>query len=342
VDLRALPKAHLHIHLEGAIRPETILDFYRRQGAAYADLTLAEVRRRMQMAPDDTSFGDFLDKFQFILGCQDRPEDLARIARECVEDAHSDGVRYIELRFSPHFIEPRSAISAEAAVEAVGAGARAGMADYPDVVATLTVIIDQRLGAAAAEDAVRWAAKYRDAGVTAIDIAGDPTVCPLSDYVSACALARDAGLGVTIHAGELQGPETVRTAVERLKAMRIGHGIRSIEDPAVIDLLLKQQVTLEVSVTSNVYTRATPSLEEHPLPRLVEAGVRVTINSDDPTIFDTTLTGEYELVKNAFGVTLADFRRMNLHAIEAAFLDEARREQVGAAIERGYDALGAV
>jgi adenosine deaminase len=208
-------------------------------------------------------------------------------------------------------------------------------------VTTLTVIIDQRLGAAAAAEAVRWAARYRDWGVTGVDIAGDPTVFPLSDYAGACALARDEGLRTTVHAGELQGPETVRVAVEQLGSKRIGHGIRSIEDPSVIDLLLEREVTLEVSVTSNVFTGATPSLELHPLPRLIEAGVRVTINSDDPAIFDTTLSKEYELVQNTFGLTVADFRRTNLHAVDAAFVDEERRRSVRRAIEQGYAELGA-
>jgi len=339
VDLRALPKAHLHIHLEGAIRPETILDLYRRQGGELASLTLEQVRKRMQMTPDDTSFGDFLDKFAFILGCQDEPEDLVRIAREAVEDAQGDGVRYVELRFSPHFIEPRSAISAEAAIEAVAEGVRAGMADYPDTVATLTLIIDQRRGQADAEDAVRWATGYRDLGVTAVDIAGDPTVIPLSEYASACAIARDGGLFLTVHAGELQGPESVRVAIEELGATRIGHGIRSIESPAVIDLLIEREVTLEVSVTSNLYTRATPSLEEHPLPRLMDAGVRVTINSDDPSIFGTTLSQEYQIIRNAFGLTVSDFRRTNLDAIDAAFVDAERRAALRVSLEQAYAEL---
>ncbi len=336
MDLASLPKAHLHLHLEGAIRPTTILDLYRRKGGEYAHLTLDEVTRRVQMTPDDSSFADFIDKFQFILGCQDESADLVRIAREAVGDAHADGVRYMELRFSPHFIEPRSGLSADAAIEAVAEGTVAGMAEYPDVVATLTLIIDQRRGAAAAEDAVRWAARYRALGVTAVDIAGDPTVYPLSDYQAACAHVRDEGLGLTVHAGELQGPETVRVAVEDLGATRIGHGIRAVEDRAVLDLLLEREVTLEVSVTSNVYTGATPSLELHPLPRLMEAGVRVTINSDDPGIFDTTLTKEYELVASTFGLTLDDFRQTNLHAIDAAFVDDAQRGELRLAIEQGY------
>jgi adenosine deaminase len=214
------------------------------------------------------------------------------------------------------------------------------MLDYPDVVATQTLIIDQRRGPADAEDAVRWAARSRGVGVTAIDIAGDPTVVPLQAYAGACSLARELGLQVTVYAGELQGAETVRTAIEELGTTRIGHGIRSVEDPAVMDLILERGVTLEVSVTSNLFTRAAPSLEGHPLPRLIEAGVRVTINSDDPAIFDTTLSKEYELVQSAFDLTAADFGRMNLHAIEAAFVDDERRAVLRESFERAHAAGG--
>lgn len=341
MNLELLPKAHLHIHLEGAIRPATVLDLYRRRGGRYATLTLAEVQRRMRMAPEGESFGDFLDKFNFILGCQDGPEDLVRIAREAVVDAHADGVRYVEFRFSPHFIEPRAAISAEASIEAVADGVRAGMVDRPDVVATSTLIIDQRRGPADAEEAVRWAARYSGLGVTAVDIAGDPSLVPLAAYAGACHLARDFGLGLTVHAGELQGPESVRAAVEDLRATRIGHGIRSVEDPDVVDLLVERRVTLEVSVTSNLFTGAASSLKEHPLPRLMEAGVRVTINSDDPAIFNTDLSQEYRIIEDAFGLTVEDFERANLHALEAAFVDPERRELLRRDFERAYAELKA-
>jgi adenosine deaminase len=340
--LTSLPKAHLHLHLEAAIRPATILDLYRHRGGKYAGLTIDEVIHRVRMGTDETSFGDFLGKFQFIVGCQEQPADLIRVTREAIADAEADGVCYVELRFCPHSLEPRCGIAALSAIEAVSEGVRAGMADCPRVTATITVIIDQRRGPAVAREAVRWAARHRAGGVTAIDIAGDPTVYPLGDYAPACALARDEGLGLTVHAGELQGPETVRVAVEVLGTTRIGHGIRSVEDPAVLDLLLARGVTLEVCVTSNVHMRAAASLESHPLPRLMDAGVRVTINSDDPLVFNTTLTHEYELVQDAFGVTLADFRRMNLHAVDAAFVDDTQRQLLRSAIEQGYAHIGAM
>ena len=344
MDVAVLPKAHLHLHLEGAIRPTTILDLYRRrpqshsQGSAFADLTLDQVITRAQMTPADTSFPDFLKKFEFILLCLREPDDLVHIAREAIADAHADGVCYVELRFCPHFIEAWTDIPALASIEAVAEGTRVGLTDHPDVVATLTLIIDQTRGNADGEEVVRWAARYYEQGLgtSGVDIAGNPNIYPLTEYEPACTLARDLGVGITIHAGETQGPQTVRVAVEQLYATRIGHGIRAVEDHTVVDLLLARGVTLEVSVSSNVYTRSVPSLEAHPLSRLLVAGVRVTFNTDDPAIFNLTLSKEYALLQRAFGLTLADFRRANLHAVDAAFVDEERRSALRAAIETGY------
>jgi len=341
MDTRSLPKAHLHLHLEGAIRLATILDLYRRQGGAFADLTLEQVAARTQMGDDDTSFLDFIRKFDFIMPCLSEPDDLVRITREAIADADADGVRYVELRFCPHFIADRVGIPALASIEAVAEGVRLGMVEHPQVIATLTLIIDQTRGKADGEEAVRWADRYREWGVSGIDIAFDPTICPLIDYAEACTLACELGLGITVHAGETQGPDSVRIAVERLHATRIGHGIRAVEDDAVVDLLLERDITLEVSVSSNVYTRSVASLEAHPLPRLLEAGVRVTLNTDDPTIFNVTLSGEYDLVQRAFGLTPADLRRANLHAVEAAFVEEDRRAALWATIDRAWREVSA-
>ena len=336
MDTKELPKAHLHLHLAGAMRPATILDLYRQQGGAFSDLTLADVVDRTQMTGSETSFLDFLRKFDFIMPCLSEVKNLVRITREAIADADADGVRYVELRFCPHFIADRGGVPALASIEAVAEGARIGMAEHPQVVASLTLIIDQTRGKAYGEEAVRWAGRYREWGVTGVDIAGDPTICPLGDYEEACTLARDLELGITVHAGETQGPESVRTAVERLHATRVGHGIRSVEDDAVVGLLRERGITLEVSVSSNVYTRSVASLAAHPLPRLLEADVRVTINTDDPGIFNVTLSGEYDLLQRSFGLRTADFRRTNLDAIDAAFVDEGRRATLRAVIEDGW------
>lgn len=336
IALTSLPKTHLHLHLEGAIRSETIMELYHRRGNEYANLTLDEVTKKVQMTKKESSFSEFLIKFPFIFGCVDTQSDITRFTREIISDSEAEGVRYVELRFCPHSMKSRTGIAVPAAIEAVIEGLHAGMADCPNIIATLIIIIDQGRGNIAAKEAVYWASRYRDRGISAVDIAGDPTIIPLIDYSSICTIARDKGLGLTVHAGELQGAESVRVAVEELGASRIGHGIRSIEDPSVLELLLEKRITLEVCVTSNIFTRATPSLALHPLIRLLNAGVLVTINSDDPLIFNTSLVKEYKLIQDTFGLTLADFKRMNLNAVDVAFVDESKRKELRSIIEQGF------
>lgn len=343
MDMAALPKAHLHLHLEGAIRPTTILDLYRRQGGEFATLTLEEVVARAQMTPADVSFFDAIGKFDFIMPCLHERDDLVRITREAIADADADGVRYVELRFAPHFIHSYCGFPAPAAIEAVLEGIQQGMADDPNVIATPTLIIDRARGNRAAEEVVRWADRYRAMGTTSIDLAGDVSVYGYTEYEPACTLAHELGLGITIHVdcipdlpGRVSGSEGLRIAVERLRATRIGHGFCAVKDPAVLDLLLERGITLEISVSSNVYCRVVTSLEDHPLPHLLASGVRVTLNTDDPTIFNVTLSEEYALLERTFGLTLADFRRANLHAVDAAFVDEERKQRLRAMIEAGY------
>lgn len=345
MDIVALPKAHLHLHLEGAIRPTTILDLYHQQAGGFATLTLEEVVARAQMTPSDISFFDAIGKFDFIMRCLREPDDLVRITREAIANADADGVCYIELRFAPHLIHSSCGFQAPAAIEAVLEGIRQGVSDHPNVIAMPTLIIDRALGNTAAEEVVRWADLYRAMGTTSIDIAGDVSVYEYTEYEPACTLAHELGLGITIHVdcipdlpSRVSGPQGLRIAVERLHATRIGHGFCAVKDPAVLDLLVERAITLEISVSSNVYCHVVSSLEEHPLSRLIAAGVRVTLNTDDPTIFNVTLSEEYALLQRTFGLTLANFRRANLHAVDAAFVDEERKQALRAMIEAGYSA----
>ena len=331
---QSLPKVHLHLHLEGAIRLRTILELYRREGDE--SLTLEEVTNKVRMKRNETSFGDFLGKFPFIFGCVNTKKDISRFTREVISDSEAEGVRYLELRFCPHSMESRTGISLSETFEGVLEGLHTAKTECNNLHTNIIAIIDQRRGTTAAKEAVYWAARFCNDGVTAIDIAGDPSEVPLIEYLEVCNIAREKGLGLTVHAGELQCAESVRIAVEKLGANRIGHGIRAIESPSVIDLLLRNQVVLEVCVTSNVYTKAATSLKSHPLPRLFDAGIRLTINSDDPLIFNTSLSKEYKIIQEAFGMTLTDFQTMNLNGIDAAFTNEKIRNEIRSIIIQGY------
>jgi len=339
MDLHDLTKVHLHVHLEGSIRPSTLHELYIKQTNSSFNYSLDQVAKNLQMTKEDNEFKDFLEKFKFIFGCNFTPQILKRITREAIADASDEGVCYLELRFCPHSLYARSGIDIPVAIENILEGIEIGMKEFPRVTCSLLIIIDQQLGIGKAYEAVRYALRYKNEGITGIDIASDPTKIPLITYESVCKFIRDEGLGLTIHAGEFEGPESVRIAVDRLGASRIGHGIRSVEDPDVIELLIKNQVTLEISVTSNIQTKVIPSIHSHPLPVLMKAGVRVTLNTDDPSIFDTTLTKEYKLVKDIFGFSSNDFKQFNLNGIDAAFIDKNLRKKIRKKIEKDYNVI---
>ncbi len=322
LDMRRFPKVELHRHLEGAVRPATILDLFRKNRREYLDTPLCEILPRIQITGAERSLADFLAKFEFFMPCIHTASDISRITAEVIEDCANDGIVYAELRFSPAFIRRLTGLSYSEAVEAVLEGARGAGHAIP---VNFILIVPQPEGERTAWDTVRLAADYLSDGVTGVDIADDTRAFGLEEYVCPMAWARANGLGVTIHAGEAEGPSSVRAAVEQLGATRIGHGVRSIEDDRVIEMLVERGTLLEVCPTSNVHTQAAPSIPEHPLPRLIERGVSICLNTDDPGISNITLTGEYTLVQEAFELSRADLVLMNVRAARHAFAGDEQR-----------------
>ncbi|MCR4425366.1 MAG: adenosine deaminase [Firmicutes bacterium] len=324
-DFSRMPKVELHRHLEGAIRPSTILDLFRKNRGMFWDLSVDDIAPRIQIGPGDKSFLDFLAKFEFFMPCIASEADLSRITREAIEDCASDGIVYAELRFAPIFVQGLTGLSPARVVEAVLEGARE---TPPGIDVSFILIIPQPEGERAGWETVRLARDYMDSGVRGIDIAADTRQVGLREYIRPLAWARSSGLGVTVHAGESEGPESVRIAVSELGATRVGHGIRAVEDGATLALLVERGTVLEVCPTSNVHTRVVPSIEAHPLMRLMEAGVRVTLNTDDPGISGITLSHEYRLARQVWGVDPGQFGVTNHNALEAAFATPAQRTRV--------------
>jgi adenosine deaminase len=325
-DIRAWPKVELHCHLEGAMRPATVRELLRRQHGDKADSIPIQLTGREQ------SFFDWIPIFHSAIRAVQTEADITRITREAIEDAASNGVIYLELRYAPFFMQEFNGLPAEAIIEAVCEGHRQA-ASIP----TEFILIAQQSGGESECNAiVDLALKYRDQHHQAIDIAGDMTRVPLATYAPIFTRAHDAGLGATVHAGEVAPAYTVRTAVEGLHATRVGHGIRSIEDPSVVDMLKERDILLEVCISSNVQTRVVPSAADHPIRKLSDLGVRVSINTDDPGIQNIDLTGEYDLAMQTFGFTRADLGRFNRDAMRSAFTDEATRKSVIAQLEAAY------
>jgi adenosine deaminase len=300
-DLAQLPKAHLHLHLEGAMRPSTLADL-----AAAADVAVPPVRGY-------TSFSEFGLQYRAASALIVTEDDLRRVVREVVDDAADDGAVWVE----PHFYPPRyvgALGTAEEVLEIVlDEGRRA--ADRRGIGCGWIVSALRDFDPEQAVELAKLAARYADAGVVAFGLAADEALFPPEPFAEAFGVARDAGLISAPHAGELAGAASIYGALDALGARRICHGVRAIEDPALVERLATEEVVLDVCPTSNVMLAVVPSFEEHPLVRLLDAGVRCTLNGDDPLLFGPGLLGEYELARTTMGLSderLAQLARSSL------------------------------
>jgi adenosine deaminase len=315
--LDELPKVQLHCHLEGTVRPQTFRTLAAKYGVALGE----------RLDPARTyafsTFREFLLLFAKITETLRAPEDFAQIARDYVRDAAAQNVVYAEIFISPSVwsffhrdLDVRATVEAiRTALDETGLPLGIEVA----LIADLT----RNFGVERAEQTARDVIGLRDLGVIGIGLGGDEANFPAQQYERAYALAREAGLHAVVHAGEAAGPESVRAAVEVLKAERIGHGVRAIEDPAVVELLAERAIPLEICPTSNRLTGAVAPDSPHPLAQLDAAGCIVTIDADDPPLFGTTLRDEFALVAQQVGESTAI--RFARNAIDASFASAERK-----------------
>jgi adenosine deaminase len=317
------PLVELHRHLDGNVRIETILDLARQHGLDLPTWTVEALRPHVQITEREPSLVHFIAKFELLRRVMVDYTAVRRIVRENLEDAVREGIDAIELRFSPYFMAEEHGLDTFGVVEAVCDALEEGR-DLP-VRAKLIGIISRHYGPEVGRLELAAALRGRDRGVVALDLAGDEANFPGELFVEHFRLAREGGLHVIAHAGEAAGAESVRQAVLGLGAERIGHGIRSIEDPAVLDLLAERGIPLEVCPTSNLHTSTVATYRDHPLPALLERGLAVTLNTDDPSISGIDLAHEYRVAVDEIGLTERDLRRMQETALQAAFLSAEER-----------------
>ena len=284
-SLRDLPKAHLHLHLEAAMRRTTLEELAVEHGLPTPSMELR-------------TFTDFIAVYQAATDVLRRPEDLRRLLVELAEDARDDGAVWVEYFVYPPLWLGRFGSDEDALDLVLELQADAAAATGVGLGAIVTA--DRTLDPSIAEDWARLAVARRDAGVVGFGLANDETHFPPEPFEKAFTIARDGGLLSIPHAGELAGPDSVRGALDVLKADRIGHGVRAVEDPDLVRRLADEQVTCDVSVASNLALGLYPSIREHAIGTLVDAGVPVTINTDDPLMFGPGLLDEYTAIRDAF------------------------------------------
>ncbi|MFB9323068.1 adenosine deaminase [Cryptosporangium minutisporangium] len=301
----------LHCHLDASVRPDTIAAL-----AAEQRLELPTSVRALAVAPPDVgSLHAFLSYIDVALDVLQTPHALRRVAAELVADWHADGVVYGEARFAPQ-LHTRAGLTIDDAIDAVAAGLADGAAATG--VRTGLLLCCLRHQEPSVSMTVADAAVRRRDVVAGLDLAGDERL-PGLPHREAFDLAQSVGLPVTIHAGEAAGPASVWEALDVLGARRIGHGVRSTSDAALLDRLRRDLVALEFCPRSNVLTRAVPTLTAHPADRLLRAGLQVTVSTDTRTTADTTLTAEFDALAATFGWTGVEEQLCQDHAARAAF-----------------------
>jgi aminodeoxyfutalosine deaminase len=332
--IRRLPKVELHLHLEGSIEPDTLREMSRRKGRLVEETErwIADREREGFRYP---KFTDFLNAFKLLSLLLETPEDYALATTRLIESLHAENVPYVELTLAAGVVLWKKQ-SLDAVFEAVKRAADEASARTGVRVAWIFDAIRQ-FGMDHVRTVMLHAARLRDRGVVAFGIGGDEERGPARLFVDVYREARDLGLHLTAHAGEAAGPESVRDAVELLGAERIGHGTTAGGDPITLRLLAERRIPVEVCLTSNLATGVIKRIEDHPLRRFLAAGVPVTLSSDDPAMFATSIEREMILAADRFALSRAEIVHLNANAIRAAFLPEDERARLLAELDRACD-----
>ena len=319
--LRRLPKAELHNHLDGSLRPETMIDLAGPAGVELPTRNAAMLRRHMRV-DDARNLEEYLQRFELTIALLQTPEAIERVAYEMCEDAAGDGVRYIEIRYCP-WLSTREGLSLDDVMAAELRGLARGEADFGIIARAINCSLRQFDPALSVEIA-RHAVTMRG-GVVAFDLAGGEAGRPASVHRQAFDIARKGGLHITVHAGEAAGADSIADAVTACRAERIGHGTRLYEDPALLDYIRTQRITLETNITSNLQTRVVSSAALHPVRQYYDAGLNVTLSTDSWLMSGVTLSSEYWLAHTELGFDRREIDRMIMNGFESAFLEEPAR-----------------
>ena len=320
--IRRLPKAELHLHLEGSVQPETLRELSRFKGRLEKE-TQAWISERAAQSYRYRDFQDFLQAFKLVTLLLETPSDYARATTRLIQGLASQNVKYAEIIFAAGVVLWKKQ-SLEAIFEATASAARAAQETFGVRVQWIFDAI-RHFGVEHTREVLRWAERFQTQGVVAFGIGGDEARGPAELFQDVFREAREMGMHVVAHAGEACGPESVRQAVEALGAERIGHGLTAARDPSVLALLRDRRIALEVCLTSNVATGVLGRIEDHPLPQFLDAGLVVTLNTDDPAMFGTDLVNEYLLTARTFHLTRRQIVHLAQNAIHAAFLPEEEK-----------------
>ena len=321
-----IPKTEIHIHLEGSIRTQTIIDVAKEYNLKLPAYEVNELDKHVKVYDQMRDLHAVLQAFDIFQRSIASPEVVERIAWELFEDAARQNIKLFEVRFSPDWAFHGHDLDWDACLERLVHAKERAEKKF-DMAIGYIAITSRSMGPQSCVKTVDWAIRHKE-HILGIDLADSEKDFPLREFVPPVMKAKEAGLKVTIHSGEDSPASFVKETIELADPDRIGHGIHSIEDRQVVELLKERHITLEVNPWSNYLTSAVQTIEEHPLKQLFDRGVKVTINSDDPEVLETNLNNEYRIAHEILGMSMDDIVTCNRYAYEASFIPEVEKKRV--------------
>ncbi|MGH7465681.1 MAG: adenosine deaminase [Longimicrobiales bacterium] len=334
--LHRLPKTDLHVHLDGSLRPGTMLELARQAGITLPVDDAAALAEYMHVR-EGRDLVDYLARFDITLALMQTADAIERIAYELAEDSANENIRYTEIRFCPA-LNTRAGLTGEQVIEAALSGLRRAEADH-EITTALIICGLRNLPVQTSIEMAELAVAYRDRGVVAFDMAGAEHGHPPIEHLPAFQIAADANLGITIHAGEAFGPASIHQAVHYCNARRIGHGTKLWQDPDLLAFVNDYRIPIEICLTSNVQTRATATLEDHPLRIFYDQGLVVNLNTDNRLMSATTMTDEFLRAHQALGFTWDQLCDVAVMGFESAFMPYQERTALVAAVGAEIEAV---
>ena len=322
--LNRLPKVELHCHLDGCLRPQSMLEVANQDGISLPYSDIMELDSFLRIGKKRGTLEDYLKRFDITLSVMQTPESLVRFAYELIEDVARENVRYIEVRYSP-ILHTNHGMTLKDAIESVLKGLKKGKKDF-GVKSGIIVCGIRSISPAISLKLADLSVQYKNRGVVGFDLAGAEENFPAKEHREAFYLIRNNNINATIHAGEAYGPTSIHQAIHQCGANRIGHGTRLKEDKDLMQYVNDHRIPLEICLTSNWQTKSVRSLKYHPLKFYYEQGIRVTLNTDNRLMSDTTMAKEMMLAHKLFGFTLHDFKEITIMAMKSAFIHSKERK----------------
>ena len=324
--LHKLPKAELHCHLDGSLRVSTILDLAAHQKVQLPADNQEDLHNILAIKGKMKNLEEYLEIFDITLSVLQTPESLTRVSYELAEDCWNDGVRYVEVRYSP-ILHTQEGMTSSESIDAVKKGLDQAESEF-GIKTGIIICGIRNISPEVSLKLADLAVQYKNKGVVGFDLAGAEENFPAKHHQEAFELILKKNINATLHAGEAFGPESIHQAIHACGAHRIGHGTRLMENKDLMAFVNDHRISLEICLKSNIQTRSIPSLEVHPFKYYLDQHLRVTLNTDNRLISDTTLTSEYLLAVNTFNLTLQDIRTIIINGFKSAFLPHNERREL--------------